>query len=250
MCNSILPRTEQKATEQALARKGARGWGSKGSELSSFNLRGSKEVLKQQTWGTTKVWWAPILSRGKLHVVTFEDNFPGEEPAGAKELVQKLLIAVNVRFSRSPSKPSWVFVDRGRGFYNPGNGKITPAFQTALAECHFKAFWRDDASVQPGHLQEIMLHETAVSWLRHRLTTTVTANVWEETSVAFAGRLRQCCAEINSSLDVDCLCCDSRVGSRSSSTRRAAASRSEGCTHVHSTNGLAFYDLQKGSSST
>ena len=30
LCNSILPRTEQKATEQALARKGARGWGSKG----------------------------------------------------------------------------------------------------------------------------------------------------------------------------------------------------------------------------
>ena len=75
LCNSILPRTEQKATEQALARKGARGWGSKGSELSSFNLHGSKEVLKQQTWGTTKVWWAPILSRGKLHVVTFKDNF-------------------------------------------------------------------------------------------------------------------------------------------------------------------------------
>ena len=125
---------------------------SKGSELSSFNLRGSKEVLKQQTRGTTKVWCVPILFRGKLHVVTSEDDFPGEEPAGAKELVQKLLIAVNVRFSRSPSKPSLVFVDRGRGFYNPGNGKITPAFQTALAECHFKAFWGDDASVQPGHL--------------------------------------------------------------------------------------------------
>ena len=106
ICRKLL-----KATEQALARKGARGWGSKGSELSSYNLRGSKEVLKQQTWGTTKVWWAPILSRGKLHVVTFEDDFPGEEPAGAKELVQKLLVA---GFSSSPSKPSWVFVDRGR----------------------------------------------------------------------------------------------------------------------------------------
>jgi hypothetical protein len=104
---------------------------------------------------------------------------------------------------RSPGSES-----SGRGFYNPGNGKITPTFQTVLAECHFKAFWGDDASVQPGHLQEIMLHETAVSWLRHRLTTTVPTKAWEETPLAFATRLRQCCAEINSTLDVDGLCRD------------------------------------------
>ena len=53
-----------------------------------------------------------------------------------------------------------------------------------------------------------MLHETVVSWLRHRLTRTVPAKAWEETPLAFATRLRQCCAEINSSLDVDGLCRD------------------------------------------
>ena len=71
-----------------------------------------------------------------------------------------------------------------------------------------KAFWGDDASVQQGHLQEVMLHQTAVSWLRHRLTTTVPAKAWEEAPLAFVTRLRQCCAEINSSLDVDGLCRD------------------------------------------
>ena len=29
---------------------------------------------------------------------------------------------------------------------------------------------------------------------------------WEETPEAFAGRLRQCCADINAQLDVDGLC--------------------------------------------
>ena len=158
--------------------------------------------------GTIRVWWAPVLSRGKLHVVTFEDDFPGEEPAGAKVLVKKLLVAVSLRFCKSPSKPTWVFVDRGKGFYNPGHGKITPEFRDALSECCFKAFWGDDASVQPGHMQEIMLHETAVSWLRHRLTLTAPADAWEETPAQYAARLRRCCADINSTLDVAGLCRD------------------------------------------
>ena len=48
LCNSILPTTEQKATEQSLARKGKKGWVSPDSELALHNLRGKKEVLKQR----------------------------------------------------------------------------------------------------------------------------------------------------------------------------------------------------------
>ena len=36
ICNSILPRSEQKASEQALARKGKKGWGSPGCEMQSW----------------------------------------------------------------------------------------------------------------------------------------------------------------------------------------------------------------------
>ena len=99
-------------------------------------------------------------------------------------------------------------MDRGKGFYNPGSGKITPEFQATLAECRFKAFWGDDASVQPGHMQELMLHETAVSWMRHLLTETTPPNAWEETPVQYAARLRRCCAHINSRIDVEGLCRD------------------------------------------
>ena len=41
---------------------------------------------------------------------------------------------------------------------NCNNGKVTPEYKKALQECGFKAFWGDDASVQPGQLQEVMLH--------------------------------------------------------------------------------------------
>ena len=206
LCNTIQATTEQAATEQALARKGKKGWSSPGSELASYNLRGRKELLKQKSWNTRRIWWAPILTRGKLHVVTFDEDFPGEEPAGARVLVSKLLAAVNVRFPQATRKPSWVFVDRGKGFYNPGTGVITEEFKTALKECRFKAFWGADASVQPGHLQEVMLHETAVSWLRVRLEASLPKRSWEETPQAFAIRLRHCCAEINAELDVEGLC--------------------------------------------
>jgi hypothetical protein len=99
-----------------------------------------------------------------------------------------------------------VFVDRGKGFYNPSTGKITPEFSAALRECGFHAFWGDNASVQPGHLQEVLLHETAVSWLRHRLTETLPTKPWEETPAAYGTRLRQCCAAVNVDLEVENLC--------------------------------------------
>ena len=208
LCNSILPTTEEKATEQALARKGKKGWQSDGSELASYNLRGRKEVLKQKQWNTRRVWWAPVLAKGKLHVVIFDEGFPGEVPDGAAILVAKLRAAVNARWPGRTRKPTCVFVDRGKGFYNPGNGKITPEFSAALTEHGFTAFWGQDASAQPGHLQELMLHETAVSWLRHRLTETLPKLSWKETPDQFAARLRLCCTSVNKELEVEDLCRD------------------------------------------
>ena len=45
LCATILPRTEAKATEQALAKKGKKGWLSDDAKLSSLNLQGAKERL-------------------------------------------------------------------------------------------------------------------------------------------------------------------------------------------------------------
>ena len=78
----------------------------------------------------------------------------------------------------------------------------------AVKECGFKAFWGDNASVQPGQMQEVMLHETAVAWLRRRLTESLPARCWEETPSAFGARLRAACADINANLNVDGLCHD------------------------------------------
>ena len=64
----------------------------------------------------------------------------------------------------------------------------------------------DDASIQPGQLQELMLHETAVSWMRERLKQTVPKKAWEETVDAYRSRLKACAAHINAKHDVKALC--------------------------------------------
>ena len=48
-----------------------------------------------------------------------------------------------------------------------------------------------------------MLHETAVSWIRVRLSKTVPVHAWEETRDAYRSRLKGCAAYINSHYDVD-----------------------------------------------
>ena len=69
--------------------------------------------------------------------------------------------------------------------------------------------WRgvaEDASRQPGSLQELMLHETAVAWVRRGLTWTLPARPWEETVEAFGARLREVVRKVNDEYNVAGLC--------------------------------------------
>ena len=56
---------------------------------------------------------------------------------------------------------------------------------------------RDDASLQPGALQEVMLHETAVAWCRYKLARCLPARPWLETPEEYRTRLKAAVAEIN-----------------------------------------------------
>ena len=86
ICNSVLPRSAKKANEQALARKGGKGWISSDSKYHADNMRGDANALKLSGAGTERVHWAPILSRGKLHVEMLPRGFPGETEAHFEHL--------------------------------------------------------------------------------------------------------------------------------------------------------------------
>ena len=205
ICNKILPRTQQKANKMILARKGGKGWMSNDAKHYSRNLRADSSVLKQNSWDTVRVWWAPVLMRGKLHVEVLGPDFPGDCPQGAALLVARVRSAINVRF-HAEDKPDLVFTDRGRGFYAIKTGRITSEYKEALRENGLRAFMGEDASRQPGDLQDLMLHETAVAWISARLQLTTPKNEWEETVDAFAARLKAACQHANENYELGSLC--------------------------------------------
>ena len=205
LCNSIVHTAQRAATQQALARKGKKGWGSKKTKRKSMNLRGDKAAIKQKSYGTRKVWWAPILTRGKLHIEILGEKFPGEKAAGAAVLVSHVRKAVNVRF-RNADKPKILFTDRGQGFYEKNHANITPEYKAALRENSFKAFYGECAKALPGRLQEVYLHETSVSWIRFQEEQTRPKEPWLETVPQFSKRMRDISLDINKRLNVEGLC--------------------------------------------
>ena len=104
------------------------------------------------------------------------------------------------------SKPAVLFTDRGRGFYQTNSGTITPDWKQGVDENGFRTFMCDNAVRQPGSLQDIVLHETAASWLRRRLERSTPKKCWEETREAYGSRLKRCCEEVNKECDVEGLC--------------------------------------------
>ena len=166
---------------------------------------GDKKKLKQNSWDSIRVWWAPILTRGKLHVELGED-FPGEGLEGAAAtFVSKVCVALNIRFQNGTA-PKILFVDRGPSVWATNSGRIKAEFKEALRENGLRTYHGDNAGQQPGSLQDFLLHETAVSWIRRRETLNRTTRPWEETAEHLAGRLKEAVQDINDTLDVEGLC--------------------------------------------
>ena len=63
-----------------------------------------------------------------------------------------------------------------------------------------------EAPRQPGALQEVMLHETAVAWCRWKLAQCTPARPWLETHTEYGQRLKAVAAEINREHHVGGLC--------------------------------------------
>ena len=178
---------------------------SEGSQTKARNLRGPKEATKHNSWDCLRYWFAPVLLRGKAHVILLGTAFPGENARGAEVLVGRVRAAINIR-CQGTRAPKTLFVDRGKGFYNPNHGAIVHKFRDALREHDLKAFNGDDGSKQPGNLQEAMLHETLMAWVRKRLERTKPKKPWEETVEQYGQRLQEVFQYINDNYDVESLC--------------------------------------------
>ena len=78
--------------------------------------------------------------------------------------------------------------DKGKGFYD-GTGRITDEYATALSENGLRPLMGQNNVVQPGDCQELMLHETAVAWVRRKVARCLPAEPWKETRDEFEARV-------------------------------------------------------------
>ena len=70
----------------------------------------------------------------------------------------------------------------------------------------FRPFAGDFAAEQPPDIPDVLVHETAISWVKLREGRTKPARPWEETREAFTARIRGIVQEVNASCDVEGLC--------------------------------------------
>ena len=206
VCCDLQPLSQKKAQLQIMARKGGSGWQSKGSRRKSYNLREDKGHLKiKQKKESKRVYWMPVLARGKLHVELLGSDFPGDKVEGMDKFVEKLAKVLRLRFPDSHQRPDVVFVDRGEGFYK-SNGIITGEFGAALRRHKLKAFHGRDAELQPGRSGDLWLHETTVSWVREQMKRTQPAEPWHESEAQLGKRLKAAAGHCTHKFDLGSLC--------------------------------------------
>ena len=105
--------------------------------------------------------------------------------------------------------PHILFTDRGPGFYHPSTGTICPQYMEALDVHGFKPWAGDHGKWQPPDLADILLHETAVAWVRkyfkhHPLPLAHQAQ--EKNTRALKRTLEAAVEHINTFYQVDDLC--------------------------------------------
>ena len=133
-----------------------------------------------------------------------------QAPYGTRLLAMRLPDTLNRMLGKSVRKPRTSFTDRGPGFYHRRWGTTTGDYESACRELGFKAWAGSNSKYgprsQPPDLADVLLHETAVSWLRRQEEQTRPTKPWEESPQDLAVHLQQGVNRINRSFDVRGLC--------------------------------------------
>ena len=156
-----------------------------------------------------------VMARGVYDAHAFvKEDFHAESQELAAACVRQLPRILNRMFGASAQKPKIIFSDRGPGFYHRRYGVVTSDYDAMRPMCGFQ-LWAGTNSLQGPHRQpadiaDVLLHETANSWLATRLDKGAASldKPWEETPGDFAKRLSAAVRDLNRTCDVDQLCKD------------------------------------------
>ena len=158
-------------------------------------------------WGHTRIFFT-ALTRGALGINVFSKQgvFPGETPEGAGLLVSHLPALLKMMIGPGARLPRTLFSDRGPGFFHRKWGTITGDYAPSCHECGFKPWAGTNSKkgpcAQPREIGDVLLHETAISWLRREKENTRPRAPWLETPVELEHRMRTAVRHINKEFDV------------------------------------------------
>ena len=206
-CHTILPGRPKTEFDQRMASygKGDR-WMSEDARDDSRNLRSSPYVNKTLQWGDKRIWWYVFLTQGKVYVEVLPDGWSQWD--GQAAVVSMLPRILKKMLGKDATHPEYIFTDRGPGYYHPSSGTISSDYLAALDKHGFKPWAGEHSKWQPPDLPDVLLHETAVSWIRKylkqhpvKLVQSVEENTRRVTAV-----LGDACEHINTYYEVDNLC--------------------------------------------
>ena len=204
-CATIIPGSQKQYDQMRQALKGSKRYISDDAKLYSPNLQGPPTALKQKQWEGKKVNWFMVVARGVVHVEVMPPNW-ALNGHGLASFVKRLPHILRKMLGPCALLPRHIFTDRGTGMYNPV-GKVVQLYAAAVKKAGFNLHWGPDASRQSPDMGDILLHETAVAWLRKRMKAEKPQVLpWEETQDQWATRARQAVCHINANHDVAGLC--------------------------------------------
>ena len=206
-CNTVVPAAKRTIFDQAQAARGkSKRWMSKGSKRKSRNLRATPYAGKQRQWADKRAWWMMVMTRGKVVLHSLPLDWPQTGP-GMAWFVNNLRGILRKRF---PAKqlPFVIATDRGPGFYQASQGTILAAYAEAIDANGFATLAGAEAKWQPPDIPDVLLHETAVAWVRSWFKKHPFKWVpkVEDNLKLFHKRLKECEKYINANYDVYGLC--------------------------------------------
>ena len=204
-CASILPGSKAQWLKMKQVLKGPKGYISDNAKMDSSNLSGPVTALKQKTFEGRKQNWVILLARGQVGVFVLREDWK-LNGSGMAEVIDNMEGWLRQMLGDDARLPRVVFTDRGTGMFSPC-GKIVREYERALKRGGWRSFFGPDATLQAPDMGDMLLHETAVSWVRNRLRKLRSRCLpWDETSVQWANRMQKAVDHVNETYNADKLC--------------------------------------------
>ena len=146
-----------------------------------------------------------VVTRGVVHAEAIPEDWKSDGE-GLADFVQRLPEALRYMLGPDARLPRMLFTDRGTGMYT-STGKVVAAYNRSEKECGFRLYWGDDASQQSPDMGDLLVHETAVAWLRQRMMREKPVVLpWEETQEQWIQRARRAVQHINDHVNARGVC--------------------------------------------